>query len=125
VHREEARRGCSREAQPQGEVSDLDDFMSAAFTEAATIIGKVSFTIAGVFGTFTGILDRHASSQSLSEEGGGLVLRASATIVASKPQFQARPTKNAQLTVQGQTYEIDDVEDDSTAYTLKLRNPVD
>jgi hypothetical protein len=53
---------------------------------------------------------------------------------SSEPQQRSLPasrssrpgrTKNAQLTVQGQTYEIDDVEDDSVAYTLKLRNPVD
>jgi hypothetical protein len=107
-------------------VSELDDFMSSGFSEASAIIGKVSFSIAGLLGPFTGIIDRHATSQSLHEEGGGLLVKASATIVAAKSQFQARPAKNATLTVQGevQKYEIEDIEDDSVAYTLKLRNAV-
>jgi hypothetical protein len=105
-------------------MSELDDFMSGAFAEASAITGTVTFGIAGLFGIFTGIIDRHASSQMLHEEGGGFVLKASATIVAGKSQFQVRPVKNAQVIVQGEAtkYEIDDIEDDSVAYTIRLRN---
>lgn len=105
-------------------MSELDDFMTSAFSEASVIIGQVWFTIAGLFGTFSGTIDRHATSQTLHEEGGGLAVKAQATIVASRAQFQGRPTRNAVLTVDGLKYEIEDIEDDSVAYTLRLRSIV-
>lgn len=106
-------------------MSELDDFMTAGLAEASTIIGKVSFTIAGVFGVFYGTIDRHAASQTLHQEGAGFVLKSAATIVADRSQFQAKPANGAVLTVStGEAYEIGDVEDDTISYTFKLTNRV-
>lgn len=97
------------------------------FIEAA--FGPVSFTIAGIDGTFTGTLDQYAADKSLLKKGGGYEGEYDSQIVAMLAQFSAvegeleRALLKKRLTVEGRVFRIDKTTLDTNSITLLLANP--
>lgn len=108
-------------------MSDFDDFNSAAFADAGDILGRESFTIANLTGTFEGVLNEFGSVKSL--QIGGILGEYTATLVCDPAQFDEldgpleRSLDGRQLTLGGRAFKITRVFCDACAITLGLTNP--
>lgn len=108
-------------------MSDFDDFNDASLADAADIIGRESFTITGIAGSFDGILNEFASDKSLTL--GGITSEYTATLVCELDQFDdisgslERTLDGRKLTISGRDYKINRVLLDLSSITLGLANP--
>lgn len=104
-------------------MSELDDFMTGAFTEAMVIIGTVSFTIVGITGTFTGVLDQVAKDREKID--GGFLADHDATLSVQLSQFTSTvPAAGMDLAIGSDNYRIAETKEDSVAYTLAIKRRV-
>lgn len=107
-------------------MSAFDDFNSTAFAETSDILGTEEFTIPGLTGTFTGILNEFTAERSI--DLGGKQGLYSATLVCDLDQFDdldgplERTLEGKRLTLSGRSYKIDRVAIDSLNATLGLAN---
>lgn len=108
-------------------MSSFDDFNSASFADAGDIIGRESFTIANLTGTFEGVLNEFGSVKSI--DIGGIIGEYTATLVCDPDEFSdldgplERTLDGRKLTLAGREFKITRVFLDDCAITLGLTNP--
>ncbi len=106
-------------------ISEFDAFMSAGLTEAAQVIGTVSFTVQGTSYRNAGILDAFTSSREL--EIGGFVGNFDATVLCLRKKFTEtsgtpleRTLDGKLLVIDSRTFRIARVEMDESSVTFGL-----
>lgn len=108
-------------------MSDFDDFNDEALADAGDIIGRESFTIATLEGSYAGILNEFGAVKSLTI--GGIIGEYTATLVCELDQFDdldgplERTLDGRKITINGRELKITRVFLDGTAITLGLSNP--
>ena len=102
----------------------FDEFTSQALADSGDIIGTESFTIAGLAGTFFGILNEFSAAREI--DLGGKVGTYTATLVCTLEQFDEvsgpldRALEGKRCTIDSRAYKIDRVAVDSSSITLGL-----
>lgn len=109
-------------------MSAFDDFNTAAFDEASDIIGSESFTITGLAGSFTGILNNFGSAKVI--DLGGIRSEVTATLECDPEQFEDLITgplekglDGRKVTIAGREFKITRAYLDTCSLTLGLTNP--
>lgn len=108
-------------------MSAFNDFHRSAFAESADIFGTEDFSIAGVVGSFTGVLNEFAAERDLML--GGKSGTYTATLTCDLDQFDdltgplERTLDGKRLTIAGRSFKIDRVTLDEATVTLGLANP--
>lgn len=96
-------------------------------TDAFAIIGGIAFTISGIDGEFSGVLNEYTSQREL--DIGGLIGTYTATLVAKRREIAAEVTGQIEkvltgrkVTIEGRVFKIANVGHDSISVTLTLEN---
>lgn len=108
-------------------MSDFDDFNTAAFAEAAAVLGTESFTLTGLAGTFTGVLNAFGSAKII--DLGGIRSEVTATLECDPAQFDdidgplERALDGRKLTIDRREFKVTRAYLDACSLTLGLTNP--
>lgn len=106
--------------------SDFDDFCEEGLGASFDVVGRDDFTIAGLAGSFRGILNEFTAARDI--DLGGKVGTYTATLLCELVLFDEidgpleRALEGKRLTICGRNYKIDRAALDNCSLTLGLAN---
>lgn len=105
-------------------MTEFDDFTSEALADSGDIIGREEFTIAGITGTFEGILNEFTSARDI--EMGGKNGTYTATVICELDEFDDidgpldRTIEGKRATFGTRVFKVERVALDGSSITLAL-----
>jgi hypothetical protein len=107
-------------------MSAFDDFTDESLSSSGDIIGRESFTITGLPGSYAGIVNEFTAAREI--DLGGKVGTYTATVVCELDQFDdldgplERTLEGKRITINGSSYKCDRAALDGSSLTLGLAN---